>query len=53
MLTQVKFIENLTNVYVRFNRKRLKGSKGQEDTRVALSCVFNVLLDVCKVSLRF
>lgn len=25
------FIEQLTNIYVRFNRKRLKGSKGPED----------------------
>ncbi|GIL48146.1 hypothetical protein Vafri_4840 [Volvox africanus] len=49
----VKFIENLTNVYVRYNRKRLKGSKGGEDAQVALSCLFNVLLDVCKVMAPF
>ncbi len=93
---QIKFIENLTNVYVRYNRRRLKGAKaspsdrdlglhengltrpqaqpwasvracacvcvrararvcacvcaqGPEDTHTALSCLFNVLLDVCKV----
>ncbi|KXZ40919.1 hypothetical protein GPECTOR_1309g555 [Gonium pectorale] len=45
----VKFIESLTNVYVRYNRKGLKGAKGLEDTTTCLSCLFNVLLDVCKV----
>lgn len=46
---QVKFIDSLTNVYVRYNRRRLKGAKGPEDTATCLSCLFNVLLDVCKV----
>lgn len=32
-----------------YNRKRLKGSKGPEDCLMALACLFNVLLDVCKV----
>ncbi|KAG2485316.1 hypothetical protein HYH03_015989 [Edaphochlamys debaryana] len=49
----VKFIDSLTNVYVRYNRKRLKGAKGLEDTTTALSCLFNVLLDVCKVMAPF
>uniref|UniRef100_A0A061R806 isoleucine--tRNA ligase n=1 Tax=Tetraselmis sp. GSL018 TaxID=582737 RepID=A0A061R806_9CHLO len=45
----VKFIENLTNIYVRFNRKRLKGAKGQEDTLMALTSLYGVLLTVCRV----
>ncbi|PNW71377.1 hypothetical protein CHLRE_16g651750v5 [Chlamydomonas reinhardtii] len=49
----VKFIDSLTNVYVRYNRKRLKGAKGAEDTSTCLSCLFNVLLDVCKVMAPF
>lgn len=47
---QIKFIGNLTNVYVRYNRKRLKGGKGPADTLMALTCLFNVLLDVTKVN---
>ncbi|KAG5548406.1 hypothetical protein RHGRI_013932 [Rhododendron griersonianum] len=32
----LKFFDDLTNVYVRFNRKRLKGRTGEDDCRVAL-----------------
>lgn len=46
----VKFIDNLTNIYVRYNRRRLKGSKGVEDTLMALVSLYDVLLTVCKVS---
>lgn len=46
---QVQFIESLTNVYVRFNRTRLKGRRGAADCRMALACLFDVLLTVCKV----
>ena len=46
----VKFINNLTNIYVRYNRRRLKGSKGVEDTMMALVSLYDVLLTVCKVS---
>ncbi|KAJ7552948.1 hypothetical protein O6H91_06G078200 [Diphasiastrum complanatum] len=49
----LKFIDNLTNIYVRFNRKRLKGRTGEEDCRVALSTLFNVLLTTCKVMAPF
>ncbi|CAL8085613.1 unnamed protein product [Prunus armeniaca] len=45
----LKFLDNLTNIYVRFNRKRLKGRTGEEDCRMALSTLFNVLLVSCKV----
>jgi len=38
----LKFLDNLTNIYVRFNRKRLKGRTGEEDCRMALSTLYNV-----------
>ena len=49
----VKFIDNLTNVYVRFNRKRLKGANGVEDTKMALTVLFDVLITLCKVMAPF
>lgn len=49
----LKFIDNLTNVYVRFNRKRLKGRTGDEDCRVALSTLYHVLLTTCKAMAPF
>jgi hypothetical protein len=36
-------------VQVRYNRKRLKGSKGNEDCLYALASLYDVLLSVCKV----
>ncbi|GJW49295.1 isoleucine--tRNA ligase, cytoplasmic [Tanacetum coccineum] len=48
----LKFIDNLTNIYVRFNRKRLKGRTG-EDCRTALSTLYHVLLTTCKVMASF
>ncbi|XP_078433905.1 tRNA synthetase class I (I, L, M and V) family protein isoform X2 [Wolffia australiana] len=49
----LKFINNLTNIYVRFNRKRLKGRTGEEDCRVSLSTLYHVLLNTCKVMAPF
>ncbi|PPD89691.1 hypothetical protein GOBAR_DD13337 [Gossypium barbadense] len=49
----LKFLDNLTNIYVRFNRKRLKGRTGEEDCRMALSTLYNVLLTSCKVMAPF
>ena len=49
----VRFIDSLTNVYVRYNRKRLKGGKGPADTAVALAALYDVLLTVCKVMAPF
>ncbi|KAJ6734287.1 SOLEUCYL-TRNA SYNTHETASE, partial [Salix purpurea] len=43
----LKFLDNLTNIYVRLNRKRLKGRTGEEDCRTALSTLYNVLLISC------
>ncbi|RJE25033.1 Isoleucyl-tRNA synthetase [Aspergillus sclerotialis] len=36
-------IENTTNWYIRFNRKRLKGENGVDDTQHALNTLFEVL----------
>ncbi|KAG2726074.1 hypothetical protein I3760_01G095100 [Carya illinoinensis] len=49
----LKFLDNLTNIYVRFNRKRLKGRTGEDDCRTALSTLYNVLLVSCKVMAPF
>ena len=56
----LKFIDRLTNVYVRLNRKRLKGRGSAEqgsaavpDVQWALSCLFHVLLTLCKAMAPF
>ncbi|RGB32224.1 tRNA synthetases class I-domain-containing protein [Rhizophagus diaphanus] len=41
-------IEQLTNWYVRFNRKRLKGENGPEDTIDALNTLYEVLFTLCR-----
>lgn len=45
----VRFIGDLTNVYVRYNRKRLKGGKSHTDCLLALTSLYDVLLTLCKV----
>jgi isoleucyl-tRNA synthetase len=49
----MKFIDNLTNWYVRSNRKRLKGECGQEDGQQALQTLFSVLFTMVKVMSPF
>ncbi|KAG7583039.1 Aminoacyl-tRNA synthetase class Ia [Arabidopsis suecica] len=49
----LEFLDNLTNIYVRFNRKRLKGRTGKDDCHTALSTLYNVLLTSCKVMTPF
>ncbi|KAL8145892.1 hypothetical protein AgCh_003869 [Apium graveolens] len=51
----LKYLDNLTNIYVRFNRKRLKGQRGttEEDCRTALSTLYYVLLTSCKAMAPF
>ena len=49
----VSFIGQLTNVYVRYNRSRLKGKNGTEDTLHALTALYDVLLTLCKTMAPF
>ncbi|XP_072938440.1 isoleucine--tRNA ligase, cytoplasmic [Epargyreus clarus] len=48
-----KFIDHLTNWYVRMNRKRLKGENGVADCQVALDTLFGVLFDMVRVMAPF
>ncbi|KAG7300162.1 Isoleucine--tRNA ligase-cytoplasmic [Plutella xylostella] len=48
-----KFIDHLTNWYVRMNRKRLKGENGVKDCQVALDTLFGVLFDMARVMAPF
>jgi isoleucyl-tRNA synthetase len=41
-------IDNTTNWYIRFNRKRLKGENGVADTANALDTLFEVLFTLCR-----
>lgn len=41
-------IDNTTNWYIRFNRRRLKGENGLEDTKHALNALFEVLFTLCR-----
>ncbi|KAF9010556.1 tRNA synthetases class I-domain-containing protein [Cyathus striatus] len=41
-------IDELTNWYIRFNRKRLKGEDGKEDTIAALNTLFEALFTLCR-----
>uniref|UniRef100_A0A8C2USK6 Isoleucine--tRNA ligase, cytoplasmic n=1 Tax=Chinchilla lanigera TaxID=34839 RepID=A0A8C2USK6_CHILA len=45
----VKFVDVLTNWYVRMNRRRLKGENGKEDCVMALETLFSVLLSLCRL----
>jgi isoleucyl-tRNA synthetase len=41
-------IDELTNWYIRFNRKRLKGEDGTENAIVALNTLFETLFTICR-----
>jgi isoleucyl-tRNA synthetase len=41
-------IDDTTNWYIRFNRKRLKGENGKDDTLHALNTLFEVLYTLCR-----
>ncbi|KAI1493021.1 tRNA synthetases class I-domain-containing protein [Biscogniauxia mediterranea] len=41
-------IDEMTNWYIRFNRRRLKGEYGLDDTTHALNTLFEVLFTLCK-----
>ncbi|GES91290.1 isoleucyl-tRNA synthetase [Rhizophagus clarus] len=49
----LSLIEQLTNWYVRFNRKRLKGENGLEDTINALNTLYEVLFTLCRSMAAF
>jgi isoleucyl-tRNA synthetase len=45
-------VDELTNWYIRFNRKRLKGEDGLEDTVTALNTLFETLFTLCRTMVR-
>ena len=49
----IEFIENLTNWYVKMNRKRLKGEEGKEDCQLALETLTRVLLSIVQLMAPF
>lgn len=49
----VKFVDDLTNWYVRMNRQRLKGQGGEMDSRTALSVLYHVLLHMIRIMSSF
>ncbi|KAJ1911265.1 isoleucine--tRNA ligase [Tieghemiomyces parasiticus] len=46
-------VDELTNWYVRFNRRRLKGETGVADCRMALNTLFEVLFTLCRTMAPF
>ncbi|RYO93361.1 hypothetical protein DL766_000751 [Monosporascus sp. MC13-8B] len=44
----LELIDNTTNWYIRFNRRRLKGEYGLDDTIHALNTLFEVLFTLCR-----
>ncbi|XP_076672841.1 isoleucyl-tRNA synthetase [Andrena cerasifolii] len=49
----VKYIDNLTNWYVRMNRKRIKGESGVTDCQQALNTLFSVLYTMVCINAPF
>ncbi|XP_051165304.1 isoleucine--tRNA ligase, cytoplasmic [Leptopilina boulardi] len=49
----IKFIDNLTNWYVRMNRKRIKGDTGSDDCQRALNTLFYIVYTMCRVNAPF
>eukprot|EP00045_Choanoeca_perplexa_P016863 m.233311 g.233311 ORF g.233311 m.233311 type:complete len:1289 (-) comp17379_c0_seq1:2522-6388(-) len=47
------FVDNLTNWFVRFNRKRLKGGTSEEDARQALWTLGEVIMTMAKAMAPF
>lgn len=44
----LELIDNTTNWYIRFNRRRLKGELGVDDTKHALNTLFEVIYTLCR-----
>jgi isoleucyl-tRNA synthetase len=49
----VRFVSQLANCYVRFNRDRLKGIEGAQHQTISLSILFDVLLTLCRAMAPF
>ncbi|KAJ1965509.1 isoleucine--tRNA ligase, partial [Dispira parvispora] len=49
----LSMIDQLTNWYIRFNRRRLKGENGVEDCLKALNTLFEVLFTLCRTMAPF
>lgn len=49
----IEMIDTITNWYIRFNRKRLKGEFGIEDTLHALNSLFEVLYTLVRAMAPF
>jgi isoleucyl-tRNA synthetase len=49
----VRFVNQLANCYVRFNRDRLKGKEGAQHQTISLSILFDVLLTLCRAMAPF
>lgn len=45
----IRFVEDLTNWYIRMNRKRLKGETDTDDCKAALETLFIVIYSMVKV----
>lgn len=43
-------VDELTNWYIRFNRRRLKGEDGKEDTQAAMNTLFETLFTLCRTT---
>lgn len=44
----LQLIDHTTNWYIRFNRRRLKGENGVDDTLHALNALFEVIFTLCR-----
>ena len=44
----LELVDEITNWYIRFNRKRLKGENGQVDTLAALNTLFETLFTLTR-----
>lgn len=49
----LEFIDQLTNWYIRFNRRRLKGENGVEDCKKALNTLFEALFSFVRAMAPF
>jgi isoleucyl-tRNA synthetase len=49
----LSMVDLLTNWYVRFNRKRLKGENGLDDAKMAMNTLYEVLFTLCQTMAPF